>query len=103
MTLNDFNKKIDKDGWVVFPEVIDQSTLEKLRNGLDIACIECQEIMVKNKITNSEEMAHHLPQPSNVFFDFILEYPLYEYIRAYFDGNFILHTFGGGKNVKSTR
>tara|TARA_R110000868_G_scaffold39435_1_gene137382 strand:+ start:360 stop:1130 length:771 start_codon:yes stop_codon:yes gene_type:complete len=102
MTLNDFNKKIDKDGWVVFPEVIDQSTLEKLRNGLDIACIECQEIMVKNKITNSEEMAHHLPQPSNVFFDFILEYPLYEYIRAYFDGNFILHTFGGGKNVKST-
>ena len=47
MTLNDFNKKIDKDGWVVFPEVIDQSTLEKLRNGLDIACIECQEIMVK--------------------------------------------------------
>ncbi|GAC20079.1 phytanoyl-CoA dioxygenase family protein [Paraglaciecola arctica] len=95
-------KKLDNDGWVVFNQVINESTLVKLRTGLDVACVECQQIMEKNNIINSEEMAHHLPQPGNVFFDFILDYPLYKYIYAYFNGNFILHTFGGGKNIKST-
>lgn len=101
MDLELFNKEIEENGWCIFHDVISMESVENLRLGLDKACEETGIIRKKNKIEFSDEMAHHLPQKGNVFYDYLLNLPLQEYLKAYFEGNYMLFSFGGNKNYKS--
>lgn len=101
MDLTQFQDKLNKQGWVFFPTVLDAATIELLNTDLEKAYRICRSIQQKNGITETTDgTAHHILGLANSFLDFLEPLPLANYLYQFFQGNFILNSYGGIINIK---
>lgn len=85
-------------GFVIFERYLCRSLIENMTGDLEEASIECGDFQKKNGITNSENTVHHIiSNPKwKSFIDFLNYFGMLSlYMETYFDGKFILNSFGG--------
>lgn len=95
MTLRDFAWLMKMKGWARLPGVVDASLVGRLRRALDAATVRCREIQIRKNLPNTNGTAHHLLGMDGSFDEFLTHKYLFDNVRAYFGGPFILNTFGG--------
>lgn len=101
MDIKLFREKVQHDGWVLFESVIDDDFLELLRVDLEQSYKMCREIQIKNGLADTTDgTVHHIICLKNTFLTFLEKGYLHDYLTEYFDGPYILNSFGGVKNLK---
>lgn len=103
MSLSDFEKDMRIKGWVVFSELFDLAFVARMRVDLHAAYQTCRCIQMKNGLADETEgTLHHLVGQGSTFLEYIYKLDvLLPYLEAYFQGKFILNSFGG--NINSPR
>lgn len=101
-----FQKTLDKEGWCKINGVLHESDLEQVRNGLEDAYEICRNIQMKNGMdTNTDGTVHHLLAVKNKVFlsllDCLIDEEMYTLLNQYFQGEFILNSYGGVINMKN--
>ncbi len=97
MDIKKFESEMKKNGWVLFPDVLDSAFIERLNQDLDHAYRVCRDTQIKNGIAeNNDGSVHHIIALGKSFLEFLEKKPLWDYIKNYFLGNnFILNSLGG--------
>jgi len=91
---------MNEKGWVIFEEMIDLELIEKMRVDIVLAYKRCRNIQMLNGIPdNNAHTVHHLIGEEPSFFNYLEETPIHEYVARYFEGEFILNSFGGAINT----
>ncbi len=105
LSISDFKMQMDQKGWVIFHSLLPMSLVEKMRIDLDNAYKICRSIQIKNKVDKDTEFTlHHLIGQGESFVEFIdLIEPINEYLEIYFQGKYILNSFGGAINTANSR
>jgi hypothetical protein len=102
LNVDDYVSQMSRRGWVVIPAAVDPELVSRMLEDIEKAWITCHAIMERNGVANDAELTvHHLIGQQRSFLDFIddLE-PLMPYLEHYFQGKFILNSFGGAINTK---
>jgi hypothetical protein len=100
--INSIRNKMNEDGWVHFKYVVDPDLVNALIEDLERAYIELRILQSKNGITHKIEGAlHHLLCFKGSFLDFLEQGILNSEILDYFQGPFIINSYGGVKNLKN--
>ena len=88
-------------GWAVFNEIVDLELIEKLTKDLESSYKIRRPIQEKNGVAaNTAGTSHHLLADGKSFFEFLSRLYLDNEIKSYFDGNYILNTYGGNLNLR---
>lgn len=88
-------------GWVIFEHAIDDELVERMLGDLERSWEHTREVMIRNGVfADAEFTVHHLIGQGPSFLSFIDEMePLMPYLEHYFEGKFILNSFGGAINT----
>jgi hypothetical protein len=90
-------------GWTVVDDVIDADMLERLQQDLTRAYSVCRAVQVANGVAESTDgTVHHLLAVEGAFLDFLGRLPLDGLLRSFFDGPYILNSYGGVLNQQGT-
>ena len=91
---------IRQQGWVILPDMVSMELINELRKEIDQAYEECRFIQVKNGIeANTDGTVHHLLAFKGSFLKFLQELHCHETIEKFFNGPYILNTYGGVINL----
>lgn len=98
-----FASRMDRDGWFIFPSVLQKDFVRALQDDLAKAYDVCRSIQIKNGLAaNTDGSVHHLiSQGGNFLTLFDKLQPLWGYLHQYFGGQFILNSLGGIINFPS--
>ena len=103
ITLETFDQQLDEKGWLIFDSIVDHSIIEKMREAIEIDYKRCREIQITNGIAqNNSHTLHHLIGQSNIWIEYLQSNPIHTLIKRYFDGNYILNSFGGAINIANS-
>lgn len=98
--------EIKENGHTIIPSFFDKSFMNKLSNALDNSYEICREIQIKNGtdvLTNGT--AHHLLGTNDCLYIDVLAKicfsDVFSFIKNYFNGNFIVNSYGGLINITS--
>lgn len=95
-------KELEKQGWVLFENIVDDQLVERLRLDLDKANAIARQIQIKNGVAqNTDGTINHLLGLGDSFIEFLERMYLKQAITHYFAGNYILNIFGGVNNIKN--
>ncbi|MBN3939336.1 phytanoyl-CoA dioxygenase family protein [Nostoc sp. NMS9] len=95
-------KELEKQGWLLFENIVDNQLVEKLKLDLDKANTIARHIQIKNDVSqNTDGTINHLLGLGDSFMEFLERMYLKEAITSYFCGNYILNIFGGVNNLKN--
>ncbi|MGC3940414.1 phytanoyl-CoA dioxygenase family protein [Roseobacter sp. EG26] len=103
LTLDQYADQMRDRGWVILEEAVAPALVEKMANDIERAWDVCSAIMEKNGIaTDADLTVHHLIGQRDSYLEFIdtME-PLMPYLEHYFEGKFILNSFGGAINTRA--
>lgn len=102
LDLEGFDARMRERGWVVFEAALDLAMVERMRAELEAAWTVCRAVQEKNGVANDAELTvHHLIGLKPSFLDYIdASAPLAPYFERYFQGRFILNSFGGAINTR---
>jgi hypothetical protein len=91
---------LDNAGWALLPSRVPAGLIVRLTAELDAVHREQRAIQVRNGVgKGTDGTVHHLPCAGGAFLDF-LEQPEYrEWLDRFFEGPYILNTFGGVLNL----
>jgi hypothetical protein len=104
MDLSEFTERMAGDGWVIVDSVLPMASVERMRADLDRAYAVCRETQIKNGVySETDGTVHHVIGLGDSFLDYIQHLPLLPFYEAYFQGAFILNSFGGAINTRNTR
>ena len=105
LSISDFKSQMDSKGWVIFESLLPTAFVEKMRADLDQAYKICRAIQIKNKVDKETEFTlHHLIGQGESFLEYLeLIQPINEYLEIYFQGKYILNSFGGAINTAKSR
>jgi hypothetical protein len=97
-----FLSEVSERGWAVFPSALDAKLGDLLRADLDRASAVCRAVQVKNGLAeNTDGTVHHAVILGGAFLELLGRLPVVPHLRAYFEGNFILNSFGGVTNLRA--
>lgn len=100
LSVPDFQYQMDVSGFVLFEQLVPDELLEKMR--IDIPWREkfCLKWQKKNGLDiGMEGAAHHVVGGGDSLEWFLYEFYLDTYIHAYFDGEYILNSYGALNNL----
>lgn len=102
LDLDSFARRMRDQGWVVLECAIDSALVDRMLEDIDEAWKICHEVQVRNGVaTDADLTVHHLIGLRPSFLDFVNEMePLMPYLEHYFQGKFILNSFGGAVNTR---
>lgn len=105
LSKGDFTNQMEQKGWVIFHSLLPIGFVEKMRLDVENAYKICRAIQIKNKVDKDTEFTlHHLIGQGDSFLEFIdLIEPINEYLEIYFQGKYILNSFGGAINTARSR
>jgi len=93
-------RPLREDGWTLLPSVLDPECLERLRGELDAAYVAQRELQLRNGVgEGTSGILHHLPCAGGAFLDLLERDHGQAVLEAYFDGPYILNTYGGVLNL----
>lgn len=91
---------LQKNGWVIFENVVEKKLLAQLHSGIDDAYKTCREVQIKNGIAeNTDGTVHHLLCFEGPFLDFLKHSYCNDVLSDFFQSPFILNTYGGVINL----
>jgi hypothetical protein len=97
----EFLRELLDRGWAVFPSVLDRGLVERLREDLTRASAVCRAVQVKNGLAEGTDgTVHHAVILEGSFLELLEGLPVVPHLREYFEGNFILNSFGGVTNLR---
>lgn len=105
MSVDEFASQMNEKGWVIFHSLLPMSFVEKMRVDVENAYKICRAIQIKNKVDKDTEFTlHHLIGQGDSFLEFMdLIEPINAYLENYFQGKYILNSFGGAINTAHSR
>jgi hypothetical protein len=93
---------LDDDGWVLLPVAVAPPLLSRLRDALAAVHVEQRAMQIRNGVGHGTDGAvHHLPCAGGVFLEFLEEAPYQPWLDQFFQGPYLLNTFGGVLNLPS--
>ena len=96
VTLDEFSGKMQRDGWIVIGDVVSTRAVDHMRADLDKVYEICRETQIRNGVhDDTVGTVHHAVGLGASFLDYIQDLPLLPFYESYFQGNFILNSFGG--------
>lgn len=99
MDLKTFNEKMAVQGWVVLPDLVSDELRNRMLDDIESAYRVCRNIQSRNGIDDeTTNTVHHLPILAESFVDFLDPMPIQVYVESFFEGPFILNSFGGALN-----
>ncbi len=98
-----FQAQIGKRGWYLFDQVIAAPLVASLTAGLEVGLRESRKVITQKGLKNADGAAHHLLGSDPVFMEFLQTGPLFEVMRDFLQGNFILNSFGGVWNERNAK
>lgn len=100
--LSDYADQMAQRGWVVIPAAVDRELVDRMLEDIEKSWVTCREIMEHNGVaTDAELTVHHLIGQQQSFLDYVDDLEsLMPYLEHYFQGKFILNSFGGAINTK---
>jgi ectoine hydroxylase-related dioxygenase (phytanoyl-CoA dioxygenase family) len=102
-SLDEFNAKMDRDGWIVIPDVVSMNLVERMRVDIEAAYATCREVQIRNGVyAETDRTVHHAIGLGDSFLDYLQDLPLLPFYESYFQGKFILNSFGGAINTRNT-
>ena len=101
LSLDSYAESMRERGWVIFERAIDDAFVERMLGDLERSWEHTREVMIRNGVfADAELTVHHLIGQGPSFLSFIDEMePLMPYVEHYFEGKFILNSFGGAINT----
>lgn len=113
--MNSAMHSLENNGFVVFPEIFDADFCQKLSDEIDSATQECYAIQSRQGVGGSTDSdsnplgadgalggaAHHVICYGGSFFTLLEKQPLFELVRDYLGGLFILNSFGAVTNTRT--
>lgn len=105
VSLEDFKSQMDENGFFIFHNLFPQSFVTKMVLDVENAYKICRAIQIKNKVDKDTEFTlHHLIGQGESFLEFIeMIEPLNVFFESYFEGKYILNSFGGAINTARSR
>jgi ectoine hydroxylase-related dioxygenase (phytanoyl-CoA dioxygenase family) len=101
VAVEEFDAQMKTTGWFIFENVVDESLVKELIVDLEQAYEIRRPIQIKNGVdANTEGTAHHLLADGKSFIELLKRAHLDEYLKSFFEGNYILNTFGGNLNLR---
>lgn len=101
VSVEDFAAQIEDKGWFIFEDVVDAQLIQKLIVDLEQAYEIRRPIQIRNGVdANTEGTAHHLLADGQSFLELLQQAYLDEYLKSFFEGNYILNAFGGNLNLR---
>jgi Phytanoyl-CoA dioxygenase (PhyH) len=100
LSMDSYVENMRERGWVIFERAIDDAFVYRMLEDLERSWETCREVMIRNGVfADAELTVHHLIGQGPSFLSFIDEMePLMSYLEHYFEGKFILNSFGGAIN-----
>ena len=96
MELKEFNRQMQERGWVIFHNFVSEDLIARMLNDLESAYSHCRLLQIKADLPNTEGTTHHLIGQGNSFMEYRERFEdLNKYTEAYFNGKYILNSFGG--------
>lgn len=87
---------VSSEGWALFSGAIGGDMLKRLRKDLHIVYRKRRAVQERNGIGDGMAgTCHHLLGSDSAMDDFVASLPLHTFIRGFFDGPYILNSFGG--------
>lgn len=103
-SLDDFQRVISERGWLVFNNVLPLEFVERMKADLYSAHETCHQYQKSAGLVNETAYtAHHLIGQGETFLEYIDLNPIGKYIESYFEGNYILNSFGGAINIAKSK
>lgn len=104
MEFEKFDKIMRERGWVVLENLVPPDLVAEMARDIEIAYRRCRDIQERNGISDiTEYTVHHLVGQEDSFLRYLQGHYVDEYLRRHFQGPFILNSFGGAINMKSSR
>ena len=102
LTLADYSTQMAEKGWTILDSAIDPDLVDAMAADLLKAWDVCSDIQRKNGVDHDADLTvHHLVGQQDSYLECIDQMePLMPYFKDYFEGNFILNSFGGAINTK---
>lgn len=89
------SKILSEKGWIIFEDILNNSLLDSLKKDLDSAYEVCRATQLKNCVDiNTDGTVHHVLALGNSFVDLLEMQLLHEHLIEYFEGNYIINSFG---------
>jgi ectoine hydroxylase-related dioxygenase (phytanoyl-CoA dioxygenase family) len=101
VSVAEFDAQMEARGWFLFEDVVDAPLIRDLIADLEQAYEIRRPIQIANGVdANTEGTAHHLLADGKSFLELLKRAYLDEYLKSFFEGNYILNTFGGNLNLR---
>ena len=102
LDIDNYAQRMHEQGWVVLERAIDSDLVDRMLGDLERAWQICRQVQERNGVASDAELTvHHLIGLGPSFLDFVNEMePLMPYLDHYFEGKFILNSFGGAINTR---
>jgi hypothetical protein len=100
--LSAFADVMESRGWFLFEAALDQTLVARLAADLEAAWATCQAVQARNGIDADANLtAHHVLGQGDSFLDYLeASAPLDPFFESYFQGRYILNSFGGSINLQ---
>ena len=97
-----FEAKMAVEGWALFDAAVPMELVDRMRADLAAAWRICRDVQEKNGVAQDADLTvHHLVGLKASFLDYIDETePLAPFLESYFQGRYILNSFGGAINTR---
>jgi ectoine hydroxylase-related dioxygenase (phytanoyl-CoA dioxygenase family) len=100
-SMAEFDDQMATRGWFLFEDVVDQELIRELTIDLEQAYEIRREIQIRNGVdADTQGTAHHLLADGKSFVELLKRAYLDQYLKSFFQGNYILNTYGGNLNQK---
>lgn len=101
--IGEFNHEVTSAGFSMFPGIVPDDLLVRLRRDIPTRQEVCRQWQAKNGLgAGMEGSAHHVVGGSDSLHDFLCAMFLDAYISAYFGGEYILNAYGAINNTDRT-
>src|SRR5438552_6615542 len=100
MSIADFQFQMEVSGFVIFEQLAPAQMLERIRIDIPMRQEICRQWQKKNGLdAGMEGAAHHVAGGGDSLEAFLYTFPLDDYIRAWFGGEYILNSYGALNNL----
>lgn len=98
--------ELEKLGYTIFPSFFDKDFVNNVSNSIDQSYKLCRNIQIQNGIDAATDgTVHHLLATGDTIYcdvlSQIINSPIYNFIKDFFNGNFIVNSYGGVINITS--
>ena len=94
------SRAVLENGWTLLPSLVPEAAVTRLARALEQAYTEQRAVQIRNGVdAGAEGTVHHLPCAGGVFLELLEQDHGQTLLDLYFDGPYILNTYGGLLNL----